>query len=205
MVDKEGPVLHQNQDPNEAPNQNPPPDGNPQNPPPPLNPFMPNALVVPAVPQRPQLNWSHFKPKYADKPDEDAEVHLLRMNDWMDTHGFLDQVKVQRFCLTLEGEARLWYESPRLININRDGLQSMFRQQCSKIGNTREQLFLNWRSFHFDKNTETIDAYVNYISQIAMLLGYQEPQILEIFKYSSYKIILGSLSHNGLKTSSGNS
>ena len=110
MANEEGPVLHQsqNQDQNQAPNQNPPPDGNLQNVPPPLTPFMPNATVAPVVPQRPQLNWSHFKPKYAGKPDEDAEAHLLRMNDWMDTHKFSNQVKVQRFCLTLVGEARLW-------------------------------------------------------------------------------------------------
>ena len=36
-----------------------------------------------------------------------------------------------------------------------------FRQQYSKIGNTGEQLFHAWRSFSFDENTETIDAYVN--------------------------------------------
>ena len=83
MADKEGPALHQNQ--NQAPNQNPPPDENPHNLPPPLNLFMPNAPVAPAVPQRPQFNWSHFKPEYTGKSDEDAEAHLLRMNDWMDT------------------------------------------------------------------------------------------------------------------------
>ena len=32
------------------------------------------------------------------------------MNDLMDTQEFPEQVKVQRFCLTLVGEARLWYE-----------------------------------------------------------------------------------------------
>ena len=58
----------------------------------------------------------------------------------------------------------------------------MFRQQYSKIGNTREQLFHMWRSFHFDGNTETIDAYVHCIRQVANLLGYQELQVLEIFK-----------------------
>ena len=142
---------------------------------------MPNASVVPAVPQRPQLNWSHFKLKYAGKPDEDVEVHLLRTNDWMDTCEFLDQVKVQRFCLTLV-EARLWYESLRPININWDGLQNRFRQQYFKIGNTREQLFHAWRSFHFDENTETIDVYVNCIRQVVTLLGYKDPQILKVFK-----------------------
>ena len=33
----------------------------------------------------PQLNWSHFKPKFAGKPEEDAEAHLLRTNDWIHT------------------------------------------------------------------------------------------------------------------------
>ena len=65
---------------------------------------MPNAPIAPGVPQRPQLNWLHFKPKYAGKPEEDAEAYLLRTNDWMDTHDFQDQVKVQRFCLTLVGK-----------------------------------------------------------------------------------------------------
>ena len=66
----------------------------------------------------PQLNWSHFKPGFAGKPDEDVEAHLFRTNDWMDTHDFPEGVKVQCFCLTLVGEARLWYESLGLINVD---------------------------------------------------------------------------------------
>ena len=58
----------------------------------------------------------------------------------------------------------------------------MFRQQYSKIGNSREQLFHAWRLFHFDENAETIEAYVYHIRQVANLLGYQDPQILEVFK-----------------------
>ena len=61
-------------------------------------------------------------------------------------------------------------------------LQNLFRQRYSKLGNTREQLFHAWRSFTFDENTETIDSYVIQIRQVATLLGYGEPQILEIFK-----------------------
>ena len=53
-------------------------------------------------------------------------------------HDFPDNVKVQRFCLTLVEEARLWYKSLRPINAEWDNLQNMFRQQYSKIGNTRE-------------------------------------------------------------------
>ena len=57
-----------------------------------------------------QLNWSHFKPDFSGKPEENVEVHLLRTNDWITTHGFPEDQKVRRFCLTLLGEARLWYE-----------------------------------------------------------------------------------------------
>ena len=59
----------------------------------------------------------------------------------MDNHEFLDQVKVQRFCLTLIGEARLWYESLRPINADWVSLQNLFRQQYSKIGNTTNSYF----------------------------------------------------------------
>ena len=39
-----------------------------------------------------------------------------------------------------------------------------------------------WRSFSFDEKTETIHAYVTHIRQVGALLGYGEPQILEVFK-----------------------
>ena len=68
------------------------------------------------------------------------------------------------------------------INKDWQRIQNLFRQQCSKIWSTREQLFHTWRSFNFDEYTETIDAYVNCIGQVATLLGYGEPQILEVFK-----------------------
>ena len=124
---------------------------------------MPPAPEAPHLPTPhvPLLNWSHFKPKYSRKPDEDAEAHLLRTNNWMDTHDFQDNVKVQRFCLTLTAEARLWYRSLRPINVDWLGLQNIFRQQYSKIGNTREQLFHTWISFHFDENIETIHTYIH--------------------------------------------
>ena len=41
-----------------------------------------------------QLNWSHFKPKFAGKSDEDVESHILRTGDWMDTHAFPEGVNM---------------------------------------------------------------------------------------------------------------
>ena len=57
------------------------------------------------------INWSNFKPEFSGKLEEDAEAHLLCSNDWMNAHNFNEDVKVQRFCLTLLGEARLWFQS----------------------------------------------------------------------------------------------
>ena len=136
-----------------------------------------------AVPQQiMHMNWAHFKPEFLGRLDEDVEAHLLRTNDWMTMHDFPEGVKVQRFCLTLVGEARNWYATLELIAMTWPELQTMFRCQYSKIGNTREQLFHAWRSFHYDENVKTPDAYVIRIKQVARLLGYEDPQVLEVFK-----------------------
>ena len=105
---------------------------------------------------------------------------------------FPEGVKVQRFCLALVGEARLWYVSLRHIVLDWNALQTQFRQKYSKTGNTREQLFHVWRSFHFDKNTEMLDAYATCIRKVAALLGYDKPQVLEVFKNALHQDCIGS-------------
>ena len=88
------------------------------------------------------LNWSNFKPEFLGKPEEDAEAHLLHSNDWMDTHRFKEGIKVQRFYLTLLGEARLWYHSLEpLGETTWPQLQNLFRQRYSKLGKMCKQLF----------------------------------------------------------------
>ena len=82
------------------------------------------------------LNWSNFEPEFSGKPDEDAEAHLLHSNDWINAHCFVDGVRVLRFCLTLLGEARLWFQSLEPINVDWPQLQNLFRQRCSKVVNT---------------------------------------------------------------------
>ena len=39
-----------------------------------------------------------------------------------------------------------------------------------------------WRSFHYDENTDMIDSYILKVNQVASLLNYGEPEILELFK-----------------------
>ena len=142
----------------EEPNQNLPPDKEEHNhivqppnqpnqsnqPNQPPNPLwnLPTAMANPQ-----QLNWSYFKPEFLGKPEEDVEAHLLRTNDWMETHNFPADQKVRRFCLTLTGEARLWYETLGAVHLDWEALQDCFWQQYSKFGNKKEQYFHAWRSF----------------------------------------------------------
>ena len=102
----------------------------------------------------------------------------------MTTHDFPDDKKVRKSCLTLLGEARLWYEilNVQQQQLNWGGLQDKFRQQYSKFDDTREQYFHAWRSFQFDEATDTIDGYIQNVKQVAALLDYGEPQILQLFK-----------------------
>ena len=155
--------------PNNPPNQQPnPPAGQPNQPPnPPANPpdqlpnpppnhppnppaNTPNPMANPPH-QAPHLNLSYIKPEFSGKPEEDVVAHLLRTNDLMEMQDFPDGAKVRRFCLTLTGKARLWYETLRSIHIGCEALQECFRQQYSKFGSTREQYFHVWRSFHYDE------------------------------------------------------
>ena len=73
--------------------------------------LMQPALAAPQIIHQQVLNWSHLKPEFAGRPNEDVEAYLLCTNDWMLTHNFPNDVKVHRFCLMLVGEAGLWYES----------------------------------------------------------------------------------------------
>ena len=61
-------------------------------------------------------------------------------------------------------------------------MQECFRQQSTNFGNTKEQYFHVWRSFHYNESTDTIDSYISKIKQVAVLSNYKEPQILELFK-----------------------
>ena len=95
---------------------------------------------------------------------------------------FPENTNVRRLCLTLTGEARLWYESIRPLEMDWEVLQECFKHQYSKFGSSREQYFYVWRSFLYDENTDTIDSYILKIKQVALLLNYGEPEILELFK-----------------------
>ena len=114
--------------PNQPPNQpNQPDQPNQPNQPPNQVQNFPAAMTHPQ-----QLNWSYFKPEFSGKPEEDVEECLLRTNGWIETHNFPDDQKVRRFCLTLIGEDRLWYETLCAAQLDWETLTlSMLRGTCS--------------------------------------------------------------------------
>ena len=160
---------------------------------------VPAGMVVPA-PQIIYQNWVGKKPEFSGKPEEDAESHLLSTRDWIEAYNFPEGEKVRRFCITLIGEARLWYESLPSLDNDWPTLQNKFRWQYSKIGNTPEQLFHVWRSFKFDENTDMVDSYILRMSQVAAMLNYGEMQILENFKNTLlYRLYLTLINVNNLR------
>ena len=69
-----------------------------------------------------------------------------------------------------------------------------------KIGNTPEQLFHAWRTFKFNKNTDSVDSYVLRMSQVAAMLNYGEMQILENFKNTlPYRLYSTLINVNNLR------
>ena len=98
----------------------------------------------------------------------------------------------------------LWYESLRPIALDWNGLQTQFRQQYSKIGNTREQVFHAWRSFQLNKISEKLDPYTYKTDSVIFRL-WQITGLRSFKKYPSIKIILGSFSYRRFKTGSQNS
>ena len=159
----------------------------------------PASIVMP-TPQIFYQNWIGKKPEFSSKPEEDAESHLLSTRDWMEAHNFLEVEKVRCFCMTLIGEARLWYESLALLDNDWPVLQNKFGWQYSKIGNTPKQLFHAWRTFKFDENTDLIGSYVLRMSQVVAMLNYGEMQILKNFKNTLlYRLYLTLINVNNLR------
>ena len=149
----------------------------------------------------------NFKPEYSGKPEEDAEAHLLRSNDWMNAHHFVEDIKVQRFCLTLLGQARLWFQSLEpLGNTTWPQLQNLFRQRYSKLGNTCEQLFHAWRSFNFDENTENYRLLCNANKTGSNTLRlWRATSTGSIQEHTSNKAVLDTISNRRPQTGSRNS
>ena len=92
---------------------------------------VPAGMIV-LAPQIIYQNWIGKKPEFSGKPEEDAESYLLSTRDWMEAHNLPEGEKVRCFCITLIGEARLWYELLAPLDNDWPALQNKFRWQYSQ-------------------------------------------------------------------------
>ena len=141
-----------------------------------------SAVPPPIQPAPMAMKWSYFKQVFSGKPEENPEAHIPSTIDWMDTHNFVEGQTIQRLSLMPAGEMTLWYQSIHPFQGTWEEWQERFRTQYSSIGDKHEQLFHVWRSFNLGENAEIIDAYVQRIRQIAVILNYGKSHILEEFK-----------------------
>ena len=83
------------------------------------------------------INWSILSHNSQENLMKMQKYIYFIQNNWMNAHSFVDGVKVQRFCLTLLGEARLWFQSLEPLHyITWPELQNLFRQRYSKLDYT---------------------------------------------------------------------
>ena len=76
---------------------------------------------------------------------KDAEAHLLRMEDWMTTHNFPEDQKVGKFCLTLMGEARLWYATLNVLQqqLNWEAYKIDLGNNTPNLGTLEDNISMN--------------------------------------------------------------
>ena len=120
-------------------------------------------------------NLAQLKPEFSGSLDEDAEAHLLRVMDWLNHHEIDDDdEKVRHFPLTLTGSARRWLQTlPHPITW--ENLLARFRREFSSVGYTRERQLLEWKAMFWRIDQETIDQYVQRMTDCITALGLPNP------------------------------
>ena len=120
-------------------------------------------------------NLGQLRPEFSGSPDEDAEAHLLRVMDWLNHHEIDDDAqKVRRFPLTLTGTARRWLQTLP-DDTTWQNLLARFRREFSSVGYTRERQLLEWKTMSWRVGKETIDQYVQRMTDCITALGLPNP------------------------------
>ena len=93
-----------------------------------------NRAHIPGFPNRiPNIDWQAYLPKFQDKRGNDASVHLIRFH----IHVYRLKIDVpedylmKMFMVTLEEEARLWYEGMPPIGLY--SLKDFYLAFCKNI------------------------------------------------------------------------
>lgn len=132
-----------------------------------------------AQPQQQRLKISDLLPaRYTGVPVEDAPGHLMLYEDYCLYHDIQnDNTKVERFRLTLTGQARLWYQGKTFASW--DQCKTAFQSYFSSA-QTRQSAVQAFRNSAF-KTGETADQYLQRLQRLADRMNYGEDYVKDQF------------------------
>ena len=127
-------------------------------------------------------------PVFKGKKGEDAEDHILKVEDYFGLHQIDDQQdKIKRFKDTLfetarkraqtldyTGEVVKFDYDPANEDDKNASMKYLFLRRFAKEGRTLEAAYSAWGSLTFDPNKDDIEQFILKVEELAKKLGYNE-------------------------------
>ena len=136
-------------------------------------------------------------PIFRGDDGERPEAHLMRAMDWLDaTDPTMNEVqKVQNFRLTLDHNAREWYDKADCKD-TWENMRTQFSQFFSTQGKSIFNLQKRWNSFSYNDETDDIEVFLRDVQETAKQLKYTDELVCTMIKtniprslaYSLYKV-----------------
>ena len=125
----------------------------------------------------------HKPPKFKGKVEEEPEVHILKVEDWFIVTDLMESQKVPEFCKTLEGEARLWYETQSGSGLGWRELRAKFLSRFTTGGDSSRSWLTKWANLSFNPLQDDIHKWVYNVQKIAKRCNYGDTAIVERIKF----------------------
>ena len=136
-------------------------------------------------------------PIFRGDEGERPAAHLMRAKDWLEaTDPTMTEVqKVQNFRLTLDHNAREWYDKADCKD-TWENMRTQFIQFFSTQGKSIFNLQKRWNSFSYNDETDDIEVFLRDVQETAKQLKYTDELVCTMIKtniprslaYSLYKV-----------------
>ena len=128
---------------------------------------------------------------------ERPEAHLMRAKDWLEATDptMTEAQKVQNFRLTLDHNAREWYDKADCKD-TWENMRTQFSQFFSTQGKSIFNLQKRWNSFTYNDETDDIEVFLRDVQETPKQLKYTDHLVCTMIKthiprslaYSLYKV-----------------
>ena len=135
-------------------------------------------------------------PIFRGDDGERPEAHLMRALDWLEATDptMTEAQKVQNFRLTLDHNAREWYDKADCKD-TWENMRTQFSQFFSTQGKSIFNLQKRWNSFSYNDETDDIEVFLRDVQETAKQLKYSDELACTMIKtniprslaYSLYK------------------